>query len=101
MQFLKNFYTVLDFENNIIRIGVNAAGPSAKSGATGIKESSTSASEDEAEPSNTFVIILLVVFVAIISFFVYKRYKEDKQHTQSVNASVSKTHNETMAKLQK
>jgi len=77
MQFLKNFYTVLDYESNTIRIGVNKAGPSAKSGASGIKESTTS-EENEAEPSNTLLIIILVIFVGVISFFVYKRYKEDK-----------------------
>ena len=86
MQFLKNFYTVLDYQNNIIRIGVNAAGPSAKSGAKGIDDHHHDDGEEKS--SNTFMVILFLFLALAIGFFIYKRYTEDKEETKIRNASV-------------
>ena len=68
---------MLDFQNNTISIGVNAAGPSAKNGAKGIDDHHPN--NEEQKSSSTFLVFFFLILGAIISYFVYKRYKEDKE----------------------
>lgn len=47
------------------------------------------------------MVILFLFLGTVIGYFIYKRYKEDKEETLQRNATVEQSHRDTMVKLQK
>lgn len=95
--FLRNFYTVLDFENNLIVVGVNKIG---KASANSERSSITGKVENPFTGRQGgfgfFIVILLILGISGVAYWYYYKYKKGEElknpfaKTTSVRDSFSK-----------